>query len=183
MVIDNSKDTNLQKVYTSKDGTDFYSFANPLSIPTSRGLAAEKAKRFVDMRLTERSLKELIRQCKTEAGLGDVVKAFSIVQEIEYRLEFLTEESSLLDLACIYFMLNDEDPENPTDVINKKKHAIFYSDQKAKGFFLSVALTIVKKFSQNHEEDSLTYLEENQVMSERIRRYIAEEHLIPSING
>lgn len=179
-MVDNSKDTRLQVIHTAVDGTKFYSFVDPLNIPPMRGLAAEKAKRFLDMNITERSLRDLIRQCKIEAGAGDVVKAFSIIQDIEYRLNFIAEDTSILDLACVYFMLEDEDPIQPAAIHNKKKHAIFNSDFKARDFFLRVALSIVKKFSEKPEEDILNYLEDNKTMAERIRRYIAEEHSINS---
>jgi hypothetical protein len=186
MLIDNSKNPLLNPIFHANDGTKegawFYGFIDPLSIPTVRGLAAEKAKRFVDMNITERTLKELIRQFKIEAKSGDITKAFWIIQEIDYRLEFISEESSLLDLSNVYFMLNEEDPENPSEAMNRKKHAIFAKDSKAKDFFLSIALSIVKRFSEKPEEDILSYLEDTKVMSERIRRYVPEEHLINSMN-
>lgn len=183
MVIDNSKNPLLQLVKTGKGGENFYSYIDPLTISTPRGLAALKAKRFADMNITERSLRELIREIKSEAGAGDIVKAFSIVQEIEFRLTLICEESSLLDLACIYFFLQDEDPENPSDAMNRKKHAIFNSDQEIKGFFLRIALSILKKSSEKPEEDSLNYIQDSQAIAERIRRFIPEEHLITSISG
>lgn len=183
MVIDNSKNPLLQFVKAGKNGEKFYSYIDPLTISTPRGLAALKAKRFADMNLTERSLRELIRQCKIEAGAGDVIKAFSIVQEIEIRLDFVCEESSLLDLACIYFFLEDEDPENPSDAMNRRKHSIFNSDLELKGFFLRIALSILKKSSEKPEEDLLNYIQDSQAIAERIRRYIPEEHLINSTRG
>ncbi len=183
MIIDNSKNPLLELVKTGKNGEKFYAYVDPLTISTPRGLAALKAKRFADLNITERSLRELIRQCKTEAGAGDIIKAFSIIQEIEFRLDLLCEESSLLDLACIYFFLENEDPENPSDATNRKKHSIFNSDQELKGFFLRIALSILKKSSESPEEDLLNYIQDSQAITERIRRYIPEEHLINSING
>jgi hypothetical protein len=183
MQIDNSKDTKLSLVYSSKNGTEFYSYVDPLQISTLRGVAAEKAKRFLDMNLTSRSLSELVKEIKREAGAGDIVKAFSIIQEIEFRQSFLCEESSILDLVCIYFFLKDEDPEEPSEAFNKKKHKIFEQDTECRAFFLRIGLVLCKKFSPKQEEDMLIYLEENRMMSERIRRYIAPESLIHSTNG
>lgn len=179
-MVENSKDSRLQVIFTAEDKTVFYSFIDPLNIPPMRGLAAEKAKRFLDMNITERSLRDLIRQCKVEAGAGDIVKAFSIIQDIEYRLNFIAEDSSLLDLACVYFMLENENPMQPEGFFNKKKHELFNKDMKCRDFFLRIALSIVKRFSEKPEDDILNYLEDNKAMSERIRRYIAEEHLINS---
>lgn len=183
MVIDNSQNPNLTVLYESKkNGAKFYGFLDPLSISTQRGLAAEKAKRFIDMKLTERSLKQLIKEIKKEAGSGDIVKAFAWVQEIEFRLEMITEESSLLDLACIYTMLDEEDPNIPSDTFNRKKHEIFNQDPEAKGFFLAIALSVVKRYSGKREEDLFSYLEDSQAIAERLRRILPEEHLINSIN-
>jgi len=183
MQIDNSKNPNLTLVYTSKNGTEFYSHIDPLQISALRGVSAEKAKRFVDMNLTSRALTELIKEIKKEAGAGDIVKAFSIVQEIEFRQNFLCEESSILDLVCIYFFLKEENPEEASEAFNKKKHKIFEEDAECRGFFLKIGLALCKKFSPKQEGDMLTYLEENQMMSERIRRYIQPESSIHSTNG
>lgn len=183
MKIPNSQNPNLTVIYDSKaTGEKFYGFIDPLSIPTPRGLAAEKAKRFIDLKLTERSLKALIKEIKKEAGSGDIVKAFAWVQEIEFRLEMITEESSLLDLACIYTMLENEDPDHPTDAFNRKKHEIFAKDKDAKGFFLTIALSVVKRYSDKPEEDLFSYLEDSQAIAERLRRILPEEHLINSIS-
>jgi len=183
MQIDNSKNPLLALVHTSKNGIEFYSYADPLQISALRGVAAEKAKRFLDMNLTSRSLTELVKEIKREAGAGDIVKAFSIVQEIEFRQSFLCEESSILDLVCIYFFLKDENPEEPSEAFNKKKHKVFEEDAQCRGFFLKIGLALCKKFSPKQEEDMLIYLEENQILSERIRRYIQPESSIPSISG
>lgn len=183
MKIDNSKDPKLQLVYTSKNGSKFYSHIDPLQISGLRGMAAEKAKRFMDMMLTKRTLEELLSEYKKAFNSQDIMKAASIIQEIEFRLHFLSEESSVLDLVCIYFFLEDEDPEEPSEVFNKKKHKVFEEDKACRSFFLRIGLALCKKFSPKQEEDMLTYLEENQILSERIRRYIAEESSITSTNG
>lgn len=179
-MIDNSKNKDLTLAYTTSTGIKFYAFENPLSISPQRGIAAELAKVYLDMNITKRSLKELIKQCKIAAGAQDIVKSYSIIQEIEYRLEFLGEDTSILDLANIYFFLEDEDPEQPNEVANRAKHKIFEADQSAKIFFLKIGIALSNKFSGKPEQDILDYLEENRKMSDRIRRYIAEESQLGS---
>lgn len=178
--VNNEFNDKLTEVFKTKSGIKFFGFLDPLGIPAIRGVAAEKAKRFLDMNITERSMKDLIRVCKAEAGAGDIVRAFSVIQEIEYRLNFICEESSILDLACIYFMLQDEDPEVPSEAKNREKHKIFEEDPQTRAFFLRIGIALVKKFSEKREEDLIGYLEENQKMSDRIRRYILEESSITS---
>lgn len=181
-MIDNSKNVKLAKVYTSANGTDFYSHLNPLEISALRGLASEKAMRFLDMNITERSLKALINEYKEAAKEGDVNKFHSIVYEIDYRLNFLSEENSILDLVNIYFFLNDEDPELPSEFHNKKKHEIMENDLLCRGFFLQIGISLCKKFSQKQEKDILDYLKKNKKLQERILRFIAQESQINLTN-
>lgn len=183
-MIDNSKNPKLTEVFKSTNGTKFYSYIDPLQISAFRGLAADKAKRFLEMNLTERSLRSLIDEYKIAAKENDVNKFHSIVYEIGYRLDFLSEETSILDLSCIYFFLQDEDPELPSESHNKRKHEIFLNDTKAKGFFLQIGLSLCKKFSPKQESDMLDYLETPEIknLSERIRRFIANEHQISLTN-
>lgn len=185
-MVDNSKNPALVPAYTcdggAHHGTVFYAFENVLNIGTLRGLSAEKAAQFADMKITERSLRELIKECKIAAGAGDLVKAFSMIQEIDYRLNFICEENSILDLVCIYFMLQDEDPEVASEAMNKKKHKIFEEDPKARAFFLRIGVDIMSKLSGKPADDLNSYLKENQNLSDRIRRYIASESSINSMS-
>lgn len=180
-MIDNSNNPELKLAYKAKDGTEFYSFVNVMNIGAIRGLAADKARRFAEMNLTERAMRELIKVCKASAGAGDLVQAFSIIQEIDFRLNFICEENSTLDLVNIYFMLNEEDPEIPSETLNRKKHKIYETDPGARAFFLRIGVALMNKLSGKPEEDSLSYMRENQGMNDRINRYIAEESLISSI--
>lgn len=179
----NSKDKRLSLVYTSAKGIKFYSFTDPLQISAVRGVAAEKAKRFIDMNITERSLKAMIKEFKNMVANQQLVEAFSIIQEIDYRLQFICEENSILDLVCLFYFLEDEDPDVPSEIDNKEKHRIFTEDVQCKAFFLRIGLMLATKFSGKPEGDLLSYLEENQVMSARINRYIKLEHLLPLLTS
>lgn len=184
-MIDNSTNTALIEAYTCKggahDGVKFYCFENVLNIGALRGLAADKASRFAEMKLTERSMKEIIKEMKREAAAGDLIKAFSLVQEIEYRLNFICEENSILDLVCIYFMLQDENPEFASEATNKRKHKIFEEDPKARAFFLNIGVDLMSKLLKKPAEDLHSYLKENQALSDRLLRFIVAESSINSI--
>lgn len=182
-MVNNAVNPKLKEAYKTRTGVKFFCYINPLEVSALRGLGAEKAKRYMDLNITERSLKALLLDCKTRAGANDLVGAFSVIQEIEYRVNFLAEEHSILDLASIYFFLEDEDPEEPSEVHNRRKHSIFEKDSEARGFFLRIGLSLAKKFSEKQEQDILNYLEENKILSERIRRYISLESETSSTNG
>lgn len=166
----------VELVFTSSKGTKIYALRDILTISAFRGLAAEKAKRFSQMNISEKVLKELIQEYKKSVNVDqDFVKANSIIQEIEYRLEFICEENSLLDLASIYFFLEGENIEMPSDSFNKKKieHAKLEFDVRS--FFLRSALALTNKFSNSPEKDLLNYLEEIKMISERVYRYIRKQ--------
>lgn len=165
----------VQLVFTSAKGTKIYALTDVLEISAFRGLAAEKAKRFAQMNVSEKELKELIGAYKKAVSVDqDFVKANSIIQEIEYRLEFICEENSLLDLAFIYFFLEGEDVEMPSDAFNKRKSEHAKLEFDLRSFFLRSALALTNKFSNSPEKDLLNYLEEIKVISERIYRYIQQ---------
>lgn len=171
-MIENSKNPNLNLAYED-GGVKFYAHINPLEISPIRGVAAERASRFVNMMITENNLRTLIKEIKTAAGQSDIVKAFSIVQEIEYRLDFICEENSVLELACIYYMLEDENPHTFNSAFTEKKMKIFNDNENARSFFLHIGLSLIDKFSKLPEIDLRTYLAQNQIHAERIYRFIS----------
>ena len=172
-VIDNSKNTQLNLVYTDSEKNKWYSHINPLEISPIRGLSAEKAKRFMEMKITEKSLKALILEIKVAAGQNDIVKAFSIIEEINHRLNFITEEDSILDLVLIYYFLEDENPNVPSEYHNDKKRKILIKDPKARGFFLQIGISLMKQFSSIPEENLNEYLIKTKDLADRIYRYIS----------
>lgn len=170
--IDNSKNPNLNEVFTSSDGSKWYCFIDPLKIPPIRGLSAERARRFMEMKITEKTLKELIKEIKVAAGQNDIVKAFSIIEEINFRLQFITEEESVLDLVFIYYYLQDESPMSVSDYHMAKKRKILSEDINARTFFLQIGLSLMSKFSNIRDEDLSAYLIKTKDLANRIYRYI-----------
>lgn len=171
-MIDNSKNPQLTLVY-EKDGIKFYGHTNPLEIAPLRGIAIERSRRFMDMNLTKGNLTELIKEIKKAAGENDVVKAFSIVQEIEYRLHFIGEEKSILEFVSIYYLLEDEDPGDYNEVFTERKMKMFEENKDMKGFFLDIGLSLIETFSKLPAKDLKTYLVENQMNADRIKRFIS----------
>lgn len=62
--IDLSKDDKFEFAYKTKQGISFYKLKNILEIPANKALSAERACRFAEINLTEKSLKELIKKQK-----------------------------------------------------------------------------------------------------------------------
>jgi len=166
-------DHDLTKIYTDNKGNDWFEFSNIMSIPAKRAIAAEVATRFADMNLTKPILKELIDKMKEHANSGNVVGLFNILAEIEFRLDFIGEEQTLLELASIYFIMAGEDPSEPSETWKQKKKDLLDGDSDAKSFFLSRVYLITTKFSELSEADFQKYLKQNKAAADRINRYLS----------
>lgn len=173
--IDNSTDVRLNRVYTDKAGNHWYCNINPLNISAVRGLSAEKAKRFAGMKLDEHNLRRLLKEANTAGSLGDFMKMASIYQEISYRLEFVIEEQSVLDLVFMYYFLQDEDPDEASDYHNATKRALLMEDTAARSFFLRIGVAIMSRSSGIPEEDLLGYLAKTKEEADRIYRFISRQ--------
>lgn len=171
--IDNSKNQALELVFADKLGNKWYAHKNILEISPSRGVSAARADRFVGLRISEGNFKQLL-----DAAIDGInkemnfVQATAILHELKHRAEFLCEENSLLDLAALYYFLQDEDPEFPSEHHNQKKIEIWAKDESCRGFFLHMGLALTKHFSDTVEEDLLKFMEEAKVIAERIYRFI-----------
>lgn len=176
-MIDNSQNPKLQVAYQDpqNEKITFYCLKNPLDLPAMRGVHALKAKRFADLKIDVDSMKELMKKIKTAINVKqDFVEAMGWWQQIEFRLEMITEERSLLDLVCLYYYLPDEDPEVPSAEATKKKMKIFEDHPKIKGFFLRIAINMMNNFSMQHDEAVLSYLKETEQMAEILRQMLEE---------
>jgi hypothetical protein len=172
-MIVNKKNPNVEAVYTTKDGEIIYGFKDINEMSPMRGVSALKAKRFASLNLTRDELSRLILKAKVSINTKqDFVEAFAIMQEIEYRNRLICEESTLLDLANIYLMIEGEDMLRPTEEINKKKLKICEENFDVKCFFLQSAVVLMGYFSKKQPKDLLTYLEETQAIAQRIYQYI-----------
>lgn len=151
----------VTKVYTDKFGNDWYEYTNPMSIPAKRAIAAEVATRFADMNLTKANFLLLMGEMKKKANEGNIVDLFNILGEIEYRMNFIGEEETLMELACCYYLVGDEDETDMSDYYRQQKIDIFKRDKDAKNFFLEGAFRRTIKYSDMSEIDILDYLSQN----------------------
>lgn len=172
--IDNSKNEALELVYTDITGNKWYALKNITDISPSRGVTAARADRFVSMRLSEGNLKELIKKALEgiNTNTPDLAQMVAIVHEINFRLNFLSEENSLLDLAAVYYFLKDEDPNVPSEHHNKIKLDIWQKDEKCKGFFLHMGIALTKNFSDTSENDLILFMEKAAEKAQRIYQFI-----------
>jgi|TARA_R100000479_G_scaffold43626_2_gene19975 hypothetical protein len=163
----------LREIYTSKDGSRWFEFANPMNTPAKRAIAAEVATRFVNMNLTKDELQKLIAKMKESANKGDIVGLFNLLAEIEFRLDFIGEEKTLLELAATYYVLEGEDADNLSESWTEKKKKILAEDSDARSFFLSKVYLFTTKSSELSGADFRRYLKKNKEHAERISRFLS----------
>lgn len=151
----------VKVVYESAKGTAIYMIKDLTQISAFRGVAAEKAKRFASLCLTEDELKSLIHKALDGINKNqDFAQATAILHELKLRVNMICEETSLLELAYIYLLIDGEDLERPTEEYNKKKADLVASELDLKAFFLQTALGLVENFSIKPGVNLLSYLEE-----------------------
>lgn len=170
-MIDNSKNIKLKEVYCDALGNKWYCLTNILEISPARGLSAARADRYVGMKISEHNLSQLLNVAID--GLNkeqNISQMIAIVHELKWRQEMLCEENSILDLAGIYYFLQDENPDFPSEAHNQKKREIWSKDEICRGFFLIMGLALTKRFSNTPEEDLLKFL--NQEMTKELGQKI-----------
>jgi hypothetical protein len=162
----------MTKIYTDKNGVSWYEYNNPLTIPAKRAISAEVATRFADMNLTRFQLIRLIQEMKRNANEGKIVDLFHLLAEVEFRINYLGEEETLLELATIYFVIDGEDETGMDEMSKKKKRDLLKSDEEALSFFLERAWKLTTKFSESSEYAIAEYLKINQVNIEKLNHSI-----------
>jgi len=162
----------VNKIYTDKFGNDWFEYVNNLTIPARRTINAEVATRFAEMKLTKSELMILIDAMKKNANTGNIVELFSVLSEIEFRLNFIGEEKTLMELAVCYFIIDGEDETQFSDEWQNKKRDILNADSDAKDFFLQKAFERTIQFGNTSETDILNFLRRAKTENERLNQYL-----------
>lgn len=164
----------VNEIYRDSFGNRWYEYVHPLQLPAKRAIAAEVATRFAEMNLTKANMLFLMEEMKKKANEGNIVELFQLLAEIEFRLNFLGEEETLLELACCYFLLNDEDEMNFSETHKTQKREILKKDGEAKDFFIQGAFKYTTIYSDMSELDILDYLNQNAPNARRLEDFMPE---------
>lgn len=172
----------LNHVFTDSDGAKWFEFANPLTMSAKRAIAAEVATRFAEMNLNKEQLTILIEAMKRHANSGNIVELFNVLAELEFRLDYIGEEETMIELATCYFVLDGEDESEFSEVWKRKKIEKIKNNPKTFDFFLQKAFEYTIKFSELSGQDIHDYLKTtltaNQRFARLLRRLKSENTLI-----
>ena len=111
----------LQHIFTDAEGLKWYEFTNPLTMSAKRAIAAEIATRFAEMNLNKNQMLILIESMKRNANNGNIVELFNILAELEFRLNYIGEEETMIELATCYFVIEGEDESDFSEIWKQKK--------------------------------------------------------------
>lgn len=162
----------LKAIFVDKEGRNWYEFENPMTIPAKRAIAAEVATKMQEMNLTKEVLLELMAKMKDYANKGQIVELFAILNEIEFRMNFIAEEETLINLAASYFVIDGEDETDFSEVDKVKKVNYIKENKEAFNFFVQRAFEYTSNYSDMSEVDIQEYLAMNAQNVERIKKYL-----------
>lgn len=162
----------LTHIFTGKDGVKWYQFDNALGMPAKRAIAAEVATRMQEMNLTKEKLLGMMKVMKDQANKGNIVELFHTLNEIEFRLNFIAEEETLIELAACYFVMEGEDETEFSEIYRKKKIEYIKSNPDAFNFFVQRAFEYTTIYSEISEGDIHEYLTLNARNAQRIAEFL-----------
>ena len=164
----------LNTIFIDKEGRNWYEFENPMTIPAKRAIAAEVATKMQEMNITKETLLELMAKMKEHANQGKIVDLFAILNEIEFRLNFIAEEDTLINLAAAYFVIDGEDETDFSEVDKIKKVTYIKENKEAFNFFVQRAFEYTTNYSEMSEVDIQEYLLQNALNAERLKKSMLE---------
>lgn len=162
----------LVEIFIDALGRKWYQFENPMTIPAKRAIAAEVATKMQEMNITKDNLLELMAKMKEHANKGNIVDLFAILNEIEFRLNFIAEEETLINLAACYFVIDGEDETDFSEVEKSRKVSYIKENKEAFNFFVQRAFELTMNYSELSEVDINEYLMMNAQNTERLKAYL-----------
>ena len=153
-------ESELKPTYIDALGHTWYEFNNPLKLPSYRGVNAEVMMNQADMCMTSKMLTEYVDAIQEDLNNGHITKAFNRFEKMKERANMVGEETTLLNLAKTFFLLEGENPQKSSSEFDKIKDEVFRKDPKARDFFLLKAFKLLRDVSQFSDEDILSYLKE-----------------------
>lgn len=157
----------LNLVFTEQSGVKWYEYQNPMQMPARRAIAAEVATRFAQMNVTKDVLVEFITNMEQKANNGNIVELFHLLTELKFRLDYIGEEQTMLDLATCYFVLEGEDEGDFSEIWKQKKMERLRANGELKDFFVSRAFQLTTNYSELSNTDIHDYLKRNAQANQR----------------
>lgn len=170
----NGTPTPVKKVYTDKSGNKYFTFKEPGNIPHGRWLDAQVYQRWVEFCLTEDKwitmLEEMRKALNQKAP--DLTRMGALIEVAMAANEVYCEKETMLNLATVYFTMNDEDPESFLDYWQKAKREAWAKDAGAERFFLQQSVQYTQLSVKQPDLNVQQYLKKIQPVVDEINSQI-----------
>jgi hypothetical protein len=136
-----------QNIYTSNDGTTWSMITDWLNVPAERVIPADLAVNRASMGLTGERLVKAFNEIKADLNKGEIVSGFAKFDQLERRVADIPDEALLMDIACVFALLPDEDPFSYKPSLNARKVEIWQQDIDCRFFFTIKAVHYITTLS------------------------------------
>jgi hypothetical protein len=162
------KDNPQYEVAVSSNGTDFYILKDPSQYHMSRFLAASANERYAKIGLTSEILEEIENNIlkATEEKKWDEIAVW--VHNIRARRSDPVDEFAAIKMACIYLLLEGEDPNKCEAHWTERKFQMVKNDPALFDFFLSTGLQYTPTYQRYLNSISMTSLERRRKVLEML---------------
>lgn len=139
------------KLYTDKNGNNWYGFDNLMAIPYTRQFAATKISSLYALGLSKDDLNQHIEGLKKILKSEDkekYEKAYSLVLDFESKANNATDAiRQMSSLVCVYYMLNDERIDSFEQSLQLHKMSLLENDPDAHAFFLNRQMQDIERYT------------------------------------
>lgn len=139
-------------IRTDLNGIEWHTFESWLDVPAQRVIPADLAVRRAGMGLSPERIIKAFREIKDELNKGDIVKGYALFDQLESRIADIPDESLLQELACVFVLLPDEDPDEYKPSLQRKKLELWANDEDTRFFFICMAVKYITNLSDISDE-------------------------------
>lgn len=139
------------KLYTDKEGNDWYGFDDLMTLPYTRQFAATKISSLYALGLSKDDLSGHINGMKSLLKSTDpekFEKCYANLLDFESKANNATDAiKQMSSLVCVYFLLNDEPIDSFDGSLQLKKMSLLEADFDMHSFFLNRQIQTTEQYS------------------------------------
>lgn len=138
----------LKPIYADKFGNTWLEYINDLQFPYTRKLLATRYLLGAGIGLSLKEVADITKQTlEAHSKKQELLVAEKLISLLE-KVEYADSEDSMLNFACVHFLLNGEHAEYADSEFAVKKKEILEKDDAARDFFLSELKSKVKELRE-----------------------------------
>jgi hypothetical protein len=151
---------------TDSNGIEWHTFESWLDVPAQRVIPADLAVRRSGYGLSAERLVKAFSEIKEDLNKGLIVDAYAKFDQLEKRVQDIPDESLLQELACVFILHPDENPDEYSPKMQRTKLELWANDEDTRFFFIQKAVNYITTLSG--------------ISDEFIRMRIQQRHLMES---